>query len=453
VTSPRDMNERELLEQKPWYNPGKWYTTPATWLPEVRATMPDLPKEIHIQDVTLREATTNISVFLNVEQKVEIARRLNDIGVLSLDCGYAGNADDEEAVKRIIAAGVVKKPTRILMDLVCYDISKEADALKKASDRVAEINATAFCPVVKHRPRNAAELDSYLEVFRYIKENHPDLEIYMGFIMTSGGMYYFNNLPSTRSNFDWQVELAKLVTEAGVDRINLADSEGIASPPAWKYIAGQFRKAIGPNKGLQVHNHNDYGQALANALAAVEGGANWLDVSVCGLGHRAGNTALEEAVMAIEALYGVKTGVRLESLYAVCKYVQEVSGAKVQPWKAIVGDKIWYESASASGNLMQLKREGKDFFEAGEEVWNPKVVGQTHRILFGKESMAFYGSGAANPAVVEGFLKHLGLKSDKGTIANIMQAILKEIEKRGAQGQDRFLTEEEVNEMCKTMAK
>jgi hypothetical protein len=67
--------------------------------------------------------------------------------------------------------------------------------------------------------------------------------------------------------------------------------------------------------------------------------------------------------------------------------------------------------------------------------------------------MAFYGSGAANPAVVEGFLKHLGLKSDKGTIANIMQAILKEIEKRGAQGQDRFLTEEEVNEMCKTMAK
>jgi isopropylmalate/homocitrate/citramalate synthase len=248
------------------------------------------------------------------------------------------------------------------------------------------------------------------------------------------------------ASFEWQVELAKIITGAGVDGVSIADSVGSASPPAWKYIAGQFRKAIGPNKSLAVHNHNDFGLATANALAGVEGGANWVEVVTCGLGARAGNAALEEVVFSLEALYGVHTGIKLEKLYDLAKYLQEATGAKVQSWKPIVGDKLWYESSWHTADYMQVKWAGKDFFEAGiSETYNPKVIGQTHEMKF--------GFAALTPATIEGFLKHNGLKSDNETINRIIQAALKEINERGARGEDKWLEEEEVNALCMKFAK
>ena len=110
---PREMNENEIQKLHPWYVPGKWFTSPATWFPEVRATMPDLPKRVHIQETTLREGEENVSVSFTIDQKVEIARRLSEMGVEAIDCGYMGNPYQEETVKRILSAGVIQKPTRL----------------------------------------------------------------------------------------------------------------------------------------------------------------------------------------------------------------------------------------------------------------------------------------------------------------------------------------------------
>ncbi len=440
----KQMEEKELLELKPWYQPGKWYTTPATWIPEVRATMPNLPKEVHIQETTLREGEENVSVSFTIDQKIEIASRLSEMGVRAIDCGYAGNPYQEETVKRIASSGVVKKPTTILLDRMCGVVTEQLDELKRAADRVVGIGGTAFCPVANFPARTKEEQAPYVEVVKYIKDKYPDLYLSFGFIGVSGGLRWLNNMPYMRAFYDWQVELAKVVTEAGVDRVVIADSMGCASPAAWKYISSQFRKAIGPNKGLTTHNHNDYGQAVANALAGIEGGADWLDVVSCGLGDRAGNTSFEEVVLALEALYGVRTGIKLDKLYDLAKYVQKAGGVKVQPWKAVVGDMVWAESSHSAG-LVRLKREGKDLFESGMESWSPRIVGQTHKILFGKVVM--------NPDVIEGFLQYLGLKYDNKTIDKIVMAGLEEIDRRAAQGQDRWLTEEEVNELCRKMAK
>jgi isopropylmalate/homocitrate/citramalate synthase len=183
---------------------------------------------------------------------------------------------------------------------------------------------------------------------------------------------------------------------------------------------------------------------VANAVAGIEGGADWLDVVICGLGDRAGNTSFEEVVLALEAVYGVSTGIKLEKLYDLAQYVQEAGGARTQHWKAVVGDRVWAESSHAAG-LIPLKREGKSFFEAGMESWNPAIVGQTHQLFFGKVVI--------NPGVIEGFLQYLGLKYDTETMEKIVKAGLAEIDRRAASGQDRWLTEEEVNELCKKMAK
>ncbi len=441
---PKQMEERELLELKPWYQPGKWCTTPATWSPEVRATMPNLPKEVHIQDVTLREGEDNASVSFTIDQKVEIARRLSEIGVHSIDCGSVGNPYHEETVKRIVAAGVVRKPTLVHMHIMCGEVSQQLEAIKRAADRVVEIGGTSFAPVCTSPVLTREEQTPFVEIVKYVKDKYPNLELSFGFTRTSGGIQWLNKMSNIHTFWHWQAELAKVVTEAGVDRIVIADSMGCASPAAWKYISSQFRKAIGPNKGLTLHNHNDYGQAVANALAGVEGGADWLDIAICGLGDRAGNTSFEEMVLALEALYGVRTGIKLEKLYDLAKYVQEATGMKVQSWKAVVGDMVWAESGH-SAMLIRLKREGKDFFEEGMETWSPGIVGQTHQMCFGKAVM--------RPDVIEGFLQYLGLKYDKETVDKIIQAGLDEIDRRAAHGQDRWLTEEEVNKLCRKMAK
>jgi isopropylmalate/homocitrate/citramalate synthase len=441
---PRDMNEKEIQKLHPWYKVGRWFTSPATWFPEVRAMMPNLPKKVHIQETTLREGEENVSVSFTIDQKVEIARRLSGMGVEAIDCGYVGNPYQEETVKRIITAGVIQKPTKVILNRMCGDLPKQLDVLKEAADRAVEVGCTAFGPVCLLVPQTSKEQASYVELIRYIKENHPDLNISFGITMASGSFRALKELSGMREYHNLQLELARLVTEAGADRISIADTMGCASPPAWKYIVSSFRKAIGPDKGLTCHNHNDFGLAVGNALAGVEGGADWLDVVICGLGDRAGNTSFEEVVLALEAVYGVSTGIKLEKLYALAQYVQEASGARTQHWKAVVGDRVWAESSHAAG-LIQLKREGKSFFEAGMESWNPEIVGQTHQLFFGKVVI--------NPSVIEGFLQYLGLKHDKKTIDRIVKAGLEEIDRRAALGQDRWLTEEELNALCRKMAK
>lgn len=440
---PRDLDEKEIQDLHPWYQPGKWFTSPATWFPEVRAMMPGLPGEVHIQDTTLREGEENVSVSFTIDQKVEIAHRLSEMGVQAIDCGYLGNPYQEDTVKRILSAGVIRPPTRIILNRMCGDLHRQLDVLKKAADRAVEVGCTAFGPVCLLVPETPKEQAAYVELIRYIKETHPDLNISMGITMASGSFRVLKNL-SMRQYHNLQLELAKLVTEAGVDRISIADTMGCASPSAWKFIVSNFRKAIGPDKGLTCHNHNDFGLAVGNAVAGIEGGADWLDVVICGLGDRAGNTSFEEVVLALEGIYGISTGIKLEKLYEFAQYVQKASGAWTQHWKAVVGDRVWAESSHASG-LIQLKRNGQSFFEAGMEAWNPEIVGQSHQLFFGKVVI--------NPDVIEGFLKYLGLKYDRGTIDDIVKAGLREIDRRAELGADRWLTEEEVNDLCRKMAK
>ncbi len=445
MASRDNMDEQELLKLQPWYKPGKWYASPMTWLPEVRATMPDLPDRVHVVDPTLREAEDNVAVSFTIEQKVEIARRLSDVGVQAVDCGYVGNPGHEQTMARIASSGVLKTGTDLYLNQMIMDVSAQLDDLKKAADRVVELGGTSLTALCIGPVLSPEQKNKFLELVRYVIENQPSLKLVPAFALASGGFQFIGKLPNMRASFEWQVELAKIITEAGVERICVADSMGCASPPAWKYISAQFRKAIGPSKSLCVHNHNDYGMATANAIAGVEGGADCVEVVSCGLGARAGNAALEEVVLALEALYGIPTGIDLGKLYDLATYIQKVTGAKVQSWKAVVGDKLWFESSWHTADYMQAKRAGKDFFEARiSEPYNPKAVGQTHVMVF--------GFAALNPRVVEDFLKYLQLQSDKETVGKIIEAGVKEINDRGARGENKWLTEEEVDGLCRKLA-
>lgn len=434
------MSEKELLDRKPWYNPGKWFVTPVTWLPEVRATMPNLPKRVYIQDTTLREGEENISVGFTMDQKVEIARRLSEMGVAIVDVGYAGHPYQEESLKTIMDAGVIKPPTKVQI----FTRSEDPEEVRKQIDRIVDKGATATGIVAWTIQRTPEGQQMWVDAVKYAKKNYPDLFVTLSYVTTTGTITRPKEWKTLKSSFDWQVELAKKAVEAGADRIQMSDSFGCGSPAAIKYIASQFREAIGPDKGLLSHNHNDYGQAVACAMAAVEGGANYLDTAVNGLGDRAGNTAAEEIIMAIQCLYGIDTGINLDRIYGMSRYVQEAAGVKVQPWKAVVGNLVWAEDSHSAG-LVRLKWEGVNWFEGGMETYNPQVVGQTHQMFFGKTVL--------NVGTVKSFLDHLNLSYDDETINTIIWAGMKEIDDRAARGENRWLTEEEVNELCRKYAK
>jgi homocitrate synthase NifV len=172
------------------------------------------------------------------------------------------------------------------------------------------------------------------------------------------------------------------MAKAGADGVYTVDSRGNSTPLATRVYIRRIREAVGPSCDVYVQHHNDMGIATANAIAAAEAGANWIDASVIGIGDRGGCVALEEAAALFE-MYGVDTGVALEKLYDLCCYVRDAYGIQLPPWKPIVGSN-WNKEEGA-GHL-----EGSDNAEATIGI-APRVVGREletvigGKILFGRE--------------------------------------------------------------------
>lgn len=429
------LSEKELMEKTPWYKPKRWIVSSVTWLPEVRVTMPNLPKRVHIQDTTLREGEENISASFTMEGKVEIARRLCDMGVEIIDVGYMAHPYQEKTLETVASAGVIKKPTRVQI----FTRSANLDEIKKQVDSLVKKGATATGIVVMV----GTDPKIWVDAVKYAKENYPDLYVTLSYTGTTGRHPSRMTYETPRSAYDWQVKLGGEACRVGADRIQMSDSSGLGSPPAVKYIASRFREAIGPTKSILSHNHNDYGQAVACALAAVEGGADWLDTAVNGLGDRAGNTALEEVVLALEALYGIETGIKLEKIYEMSKFVEKASKVRLSYQKAVTGDRVWWEDSHSAG-LVKLKRQGISFFDGGWETYDPRIVGQIHQMFFGRTALY--------EETVKGFLEWLKLPADKETIDKVIWKAMEEIDKKVAAGKDGFLSERDVEALCKIIA-
>ena len=201
----------------------------------------------------------------------------------------------------------------------------------------------------------------------------------------------------------------------------VVDTTGCALPEAITCLVGQIREAA-PKIPLEMHCHNDFGLACANTLAGIAAGADYGSATINGLGERCGNAALEEVAMALEALYGVTTGLELNKLMAVSRLVAELSGVAPQPNKAVVGDNAFrHEAGMAVAGVLQ------DPFTA--EPYSPELVGQQRRILIGKKS------GLASIAYK---VKEMGLRATEEQFPEILTRV-----KHAAVKKRRALTDAE----------
>jgi len=332
-----------------------------------------MDRQIYIFDTTLRDGEQSPGVNLNVREKLEIANQLAKLRVDVIEAGFPiASQGDFEAVRTI--AQEVKGPVvAALARANKQDIDRAWEALQYSDrPRIHTFIATSDIHL-KYKLNKTREevLGLAEEAVRYAASTGAEVE--------------FSAEDAFRSDLSYLCEVFTAAIEAGASVINVPDTVGYSTPQEFGEFIAQIRERVrGIHKViLSVHCHNDLGMAVANSLAAVEAGAQQVECTINGIGERAGNTALEEVVMALATRkdhFHCYTGIKLDEIYRTSKLVSTLTGMSVQPNKAIVGRNAF---AHESG----IHQHGVLKERSTYEIMNPATIGiKTDGIVLGKHS-------------------------------------------------------------------
>jgi homocitrate synthase NifV len=282
---------------------------------------------IHLIDSTLRDGEQTPGVRFSLKAKREIARALDAAGISEIEAGIP--AMGGEFLEEIES-------------LLRLRLNAEISVWCRA--RVQDLNRAASIGVKRvHLALPSSD--------RLLRTQHKDLAwltrraLHLTAIAKRRFTYVsVGFMDASRTPDDRLVFLAGLAQEGGADRVRLADTVGVWDPFAVDRVFRQLRYHL-PELSLGFHGHNDLGMATANALAAVRAGAEWVDVTVNGLGDRAGNVPLAEAILALETRLGRKTGVHTETLSPLSTMVAEHCGQPVPEDKPVVGSRVFRHEA------------------------------------------------------------------------------------------------------------
>ncbi|MGQ9720255.1 MAG: 2-isopropylmalate synthase [Candidatus Jordarchaeum sp.] len=281
-----------------------------------------LPDKVLVFDTTLRDGEQTPGVSFTVNEKKIIAERLAKLGVNIIEAGMpVVSKGEEKAIREIVKLGLNTEICALTRTNL-----KEIDlAIDCGVDRVHTFIATSDLHLKeKLKMTREQALNSAVEAVSYTKEHGLKVE--------------FSAEDATRSDLNFLKEIYGEVGKAGVNVINIPDTVGCTTPRAYAYLTKQLMSVVKSDVIISVHTHNDFNLAVANSLAAVEMGAKQIHVAVNGIGERAGNASLEEAVMSLIALYGISTSIKTEHIFETSKLIENLSGIKIPPNKAIVGD-------------------------------------------------------------------------------------------------------------------
>ena len=328
---------------------------------------------IYIFDTTLRDGEQSPGVNLNAQEKLEIARQLQKLGVDIIEAGFPVASSGDFAAVKTIAENIKGVTICALSRAVFADIDRAWEAVKAAEQpRIHTFIATSDIHMVhKLRMSRQQVLEAAVAAVKHAKQYTSDVE--------------FSAEDAFRSDFNFLCQVLEAAIAAGATTVNVPDTVGYATPDEF----GQFIKAIAervPNihkARISVHCHNDLGLAVANSLAAVMNGAAQVECTVNGIGERAGNASLEELVMALHvrgARYGKTTAINTREIYRTSRLVSNLTGMNVQANKAIVGKNAF---AHESG----IHQDGVLKERSTYEIMSPELVGfSLKNIVLGKHS-------------------------------------------------------------------
>ncbi|MCC7550139.1 MAG: 2-isopropylmalate synthase [Methanobacterium sp.] len=332
------------------------------YMDKVRKEM-KIPEKVRIFDTTLRDGEQTPGVAITPDEKIRIAKRLDRLGVDVIEVGFpAASLGERKAAQEIKDLGLnaqVCGLARVLQEDLDAALDSDVDYIHTF------IGTSPLHREYKLHMSQEEILNKSTEAVEYIKDH--------------GIIAEFSAEDATRTELEFLKNIYSAVEDAGADVINVPDTVGVMVPASMHALIDDLRGVV--KIPISVHCHDDFGLAVANSLAAVEAGAEQVHATINGLGERAGNASLEEVVMALIANYGVKTNITTELLVGTSELVSRITGVKMPPNKAIVGENAFAHEAGIHVHGVLQKAETY-------EPMKPEMVGHTRKIVLGKHTGA-----------------------------------------------------------------
>lgn len=347
-----------------------------------------LHSNISFLDTTLRDGEQTPGVMLTPDQKLLIARKLDDIGIDIIEAGSPITSKGElEAIKTIANEGFNA------------EICAYARILREDIELVAGCDVDSVHLVVPV---------SEIHITRKLKKDHETvlgeaIEM-VGFAREHGLIVELSGEDASRADLEYLKTLYQAGIDAGAERLCFCDTVGVLVPERTEEI---FTELSDLKRPISIHCHNDFGLAAANTIAALRAGASEAHVTVNGLGERAGNTPLEEVVLVLEALYNKRTGIKCEELYPLSRLVSRLTRIPVSHNKALVGSNAFTHEAG-------IHVHGVLADSSTYEPITPEMVGRKRRIVLGKHA----GRASVNLA-----LQELGLEATEEQVKEIINRV------------------------------
>lgn len=368
--------------------PGRWYVPIGNIIPAVRAEMAAMPARVQVTDSSLREAEDQpCHKPFTLQMKLAVAREVEAAGVTETSVGMPAVLPHHREVCRALrqeGSGM-----RLCAHPQPYtrpkDWKRNLDTLAEIGVDVAWLNFGATDHEIRLMQASGLGLrDDHL--FEDLCSHAARVIAYAKSIGLTARPELFS---PTKVPLERVARLYRVFAEAGADRVGVGDALGSNIPEATKFYVKLVKSVIGDGPKIAAHCHNDYGLANSNTVAAVTAGCDSIDVSVHGMGHRAGIAALELVVPILEILYGVDTGIRMERLQHLSDFVERTYGVRKMPHYPIVGETMWaHEDDSHVGSILLDRELKKPDAWATYNIINPEVFGAEELLQFSRGTIS-----------------------------------------------------------------
>ncbi|HHT19743.1 MAG: 2-isopropylmalate synthase [Euryarchaeota archaeon] len=380
------------------------------YIDEIKKEM-KIPEKVLIFDTTLRDGEQTPGVAITPDEKIRIAKRLDRLGVDVIEVGFpAASQGERKAAQQIKSLGLntqVCGLARVLQEDLDAALDSDVDYIHTF------IGTSPLHRKYKLKMDQDEILQKSVQAVEYIKDH--------------GIIAEFSAEDATRTELEFLQKIYSAVEEAGADIINVPDTVGVMLPVSMHKLITDIKKAV--KIPISVHCHDDFGLAVANSLSAVEAGAQQVHATINGLGERAGNTSLEEVVMALMINYGIKTNINTELLVGTSELVSRITGVKMPPNKAIVGDNAFAHEAGIHVHGVLQKAETY-------EPLKPEMVGHTRRIIMGKHTGA---------RAIRSKLDDYGIEMDEDQFCSLYD----QVKKLGDKG--KMITDADLQALAETV--
>ncbi len=379
--------------------------------PEIRAAFPRTT--IRFYDTTLRDGEQTVGVIFSPQQKLEIAHKLDELGVSRIEAGFPRvSVEDAEAIQ-------LMQKAKLKAELWGFSRAVKAD--------VEELVRLGLRASVIEAPTSDIKLKAYGLTRDDVLRRVIDA---MSFAKQNGITVAFFAVDGTRTDLGFLKKLYLAALEAGASEIVVVDTIGACGPEAVEFLVREVCTWVGPNVPVHYHGHNDFGMATGCAVAAVRAGATWIQGTINGMGERAGNADICEIALALRCLYDIPVALDLTKVREVSEVVRNAAGYTLEAWKPLVGENLFMRESGAVASQFHIPE--------AIEPYSAELVNARRSIVLGKKS------GLDS---VDLKCKELGLTITPEQRAPILAEVKKRaIAKRG------LLTDEEFREVVKQSA-